>query len=589
MKANASLVRLFLAGLAVGLPLMIHSAEKAVPFGTLGRMPVKEITAFKDGHCFVVQQGQLPTDTAGNVLMDQLPAPIIGTFWPYSAERDARLVGVVASERRMFVPRTALTLRELLEANVGTQAIVTEVNSNRYSARIVGFPERSSEELARTSPPNSGEKLPEKGNVVLLRTAEGTKAVNVDRIQDVTFQNEINSSVNNEEFRNLLTLKLDWNGRRPNANASVGLFYLQKGVRWIPSYKVELDGKGQAVVKLQATILNELTDLVDADVNLVIGVPSFAFKDTIDPIALQQTAAQLSQFFGGNPNGRNSLIAQNFSNAIMTQQGRMGEYRAGEGQDAAGPELPEGAKNEDLFVFSLKHITLKKNERMVVPLAEYTLPYRDVFTLELPFAPPPEVRGNVNSSQQQELAHLMNAPKVMHKVRFTNKSAQPLTTAPALILRDGRVLSQGMMTYTAPGAETDLSVTTAVDLAVKKSDLETGRTPNALQHDNNSFTRINLKGTIKVTNHRGQPVYLEVTRHVLGTVSDAGQQGAVEKVNVFENGDYVGAGDYPAWWNWYGWPSWWHHVNGISRVTWKTTLEAGKNIELDYGWHYFWR
>ena len=589
MKVIASLVHLFPALLLVGVEFSISAAEKAAPLSALGRMPVKEITAFKDGHCFVLQQGQLPTDTAGNVLIDQLPTPVIGTFWPYSADRGTRLAGVVASQRRVTVPRTALSIYELLEGNIGAEVIITEVNSNRYSATVVGLPARSGDELDRINPPNTGEKLPEKGNIVLLRTPDGTKAMTVDRIQDVTFKNQMNRSAENEEFRNLLTLKLDWNGRRPNANANVGLFYLQKGVRWIPSYKVELDGKGQAVVKLQATILNELTDIVDADVNLVIGVPSFAFKDTLDPIALQQTAAQLSQFFN-NPAGagRSSLMAQNFSNAIMTQQARMGEYRAGEGQDA-GPDLPEGAKNEDLFVFSLKHITLKKNERMVVPVAEYKLPYRDVFTLELPFAPPPEVRANVNSAQQQELARLFNAPKVMHKVRFTNKSAQPLTTAPALILRDGRVLSQGMMTYTAPGAEADLSVTTAVDISVKKSDVETGRTPNVLRQNDSSFTRIDLKGAIKLTNHRGQQAYVEVTRHVLGTVSEAGQSGVVEKVNVFENDDSIGAGEYPAWWGWYGWPSWWHHVNGISRVTWKTTLEAGKNIELNYGWHYFWR
>ena len=88
-----------------------------------------------------------------------------------------------------------------------------------------------------------------------------------------------------------------------------------------------------------------------------------------------------------------------------------------------------------MFVFTVQHVTLKQGERMVLPIAEFTLPYKDVFTLELPFAPPPEVRGNLNNEQQRELARLFNAPKVMHKVRLTNKSKYPLTTAPALIVR----------------------------------------------------------------------------------------------------------------------------------------------------------
>jgi len=64
-------------------------------------------------------------------------------------------------------------------------------------------------------------------------------------------------------------------------------------------------------------------------------VPTFAFKDTIDPIALQQNLAQLSQYFqnGGTPqNGQ--LLAYNFGNAIMSQQAaRPGDYRG-----AAEPE-----------------------------------------------------------------------------------------------------------------------------------------------------------------------------------------------------------------------------------------------------------
>jgi hypothetical protein len=586
-RSSLSLILLLVAGLLTADQRPLHAAEKAAQLSTLGRMAVKEITVFKDGHCFVAQEGQLPTDPDGNVLLDQLPQPVIGTFWPYTRERTAKLTGVVASQRRVIIPRTALTLRELLEANVGGEALITEVDSNRYSATIVGFPVRSAEEQDGINPPNSPARLPEKGKILLLRTTDGTKALDIGRITDVTFKNQPKSTATTEEFRNLLTLKLDWSNRARAAKAQVGVFYLQKGVRWIPSYKVELDGKGQATMKLQATIINELTDLVDTDLNLVIGVPTFAFKDTLDPMALQQNLAQLSEYFQGR--GDDNRIANNFSNAIMSQSARMSEYRSSTPPPNDGPDLPEGTKTEDLFVFSLKKITLKKGERMVVPVTEYTLPYRDVFTLDLPFAPPPEVRGSLNSQQQQELARLFSSPKVAHKARLTNKSKQPLTTAPALILSEGRVLAQGMMTYTAPGAESDLNVTTAVDVSVKKSDVESERVANALKNDSYSFFRINLNGMIKITNHRAQPVTLEVTRHILGNATEANLDGKAEKMNVFENGENIGSGDYPSWWQWYGWPNWWHHVNGLSRVTWKLTLEPGKTTELTYQWYYHWR
>ncbi len=581
--------RLALLHVLLGSALIAAAAEKAAPLSTFGKLPIKEITVFKDGHAFVAHEGPMPTDDQGNVVMDYLPVPVIGTFWAYSSESRAKLAGVLAGQKRVRVERTALSIRELLEGNVGAEVLISESGTN-YSATIVGFPERTSDEQERTSPPNSGERLPEKGSLILLKTAAGTRAVPIERIQDVTFKEAPKHGVAQEEFRNLLTLKLDWSRARAAKSANVGLFYLQKGVRWIPSYKVEIDGQGNAKVKLQATLLNELADLNDVSVNLVIGVPTFAFKDTIDPIALQQGLAQLSPYFQANAGARNGPLASQFSNAIMTQQ-RMSDYRAPTVpvEGALGPELGESGKTEDLFVFNVAHVSLKRGERMVLPIAEFTLPYKDVFTLELPFAPPQELRGNLNSEQQREMARLLNAPKVMHKLRLTNTSKYPLTTAPALLIRDGRVLAQGLMTYASSGASVDLPVTTAIDFQVKKSELESKRTPNAMTENGNSYSRIDLAGKIMLTSHRAQKTEVEITRYVLGAADRADHDGKIETVNLFENTDFLGGGDYPYWWNWYGWPYWWNYINGISRITWNLSLEPKQTVELSYDWHYFWR
>src|SRR5262249_27233851 len=159
-----------------------------------------------------------------------------------------------------------------------------------------------------------------------------------------------------------------------------------------------------AAVRVQATLLNELADLDDVSVNLVVGVPTFAFKETIDPISLQQSLAQLSQYF--QTAAPNSTLAYNFGNAIMSQQmARASDYQrapVSEPVVSLGPEIGEAGKSEDLFVFNLPHVTLKKGERMVLTIAEFTLPYEDLFTLDLPFSPPPEVRGNFNNEQQRE-------------------------------------------------------------------------------------------------------------------------------------------------------------------------------------------
>ncbi len=561
--------------------------EPAAPAEALARMPVKEITVFKDGHAYVVHQGSMPVDTTGNVLLDRLPTPVLGTFWPFVTDKNAKLAAVTAGRRRVRVERTALTLRDLIEANSNADIILTEINLPPYPCKVVRFLSRSAGEVEATSPPGVTDPLPQKGNLLLVKTAEGTKAVSMERITDVKFLGKFENKVADEEYRNLLTLHLNWDGKAPSKTADVGMAYVQKGMRWIPNYRVELDGNGKAQVKLQATLLNELADLDDATVHLVIGVPTFRFKETVDPVSLGQQLAQLSPYFEST-----AQTAYALSNSIMTQQARMGEVRGprGGGGPAApdmGPDVGDATKTEDLFVFTIKHVTLKKGQRMVLPVSQFSVDYKDVYVLDVPFAPPVELRRQINDAQQAELAKLFHSPKVMHRIRMNNGSGQPFTTAPALILREGKVLAQSMMTYTARGAVTDLDVTTAVDVRVKKSEKETKRTPNAAHFDGSSFSKIELEGSISLTNYRHTPVEIEVVRHVLGHAGEAGSDGKAEMVNLWEDDDRVYSRPY--WWAYYGWPGWWAHMNGIGKFTWNVKLETGKQVDLKYAWYYFWR
>ena len=561
-------------------------ASENIPENALANMPVKEVTVFKDGHAFVLHEGQMPTDADGNVVLDYLPRPIIGTFWSYSSDSNAKLTGVVSGKRIVSIDRTALNIPELIRANIGVKVKVSEIGLDAYECSIFAIPSRSTEELRRTSPESNPDELPQQGNIILLKYEGGIKAVPIDRIQQITFLEKPQSSLENKEFRNIMTLKLKWNTTTPSKTANVGMMYVQKGIRWIPDYRVEIDGKGQATVKLQATIINELVDIENVKANLVIGVPSFAFKDTVDPISLQQTVAQLSSNFQSN-----SRTAYSFSNAIMSQVAvptRNFETTSSNDTIDLGPEVASSGKNEDLYVFTLDNITLKKGQRMVVPIGEYKLKYKDVYVLDLPFGPPPEARERFNNDQMTQLARLYNAPKAMHKIRISNTADCPLTTAPALILRDGRIIAQGMMTYTAIGAASDLDLTTAIDISVKKLDNETERVPNAARWNDYTYSRSNLTGTISLTNHRADTIELEVKRSVLGNIDSADNDGKITHTGGYE-GQWLATDSLPFWWNWYNWPYWWYHFNTISEVNWNLKLSPGESINLEYKWHYFWR
>jgi len=90
-------------------PATAAPATPAAPVESV-RIPVKEITVFKDGHAFVLHEGDVPA-AGGSVILDQLPSPVIGTFWSYSADPKARLKSVTAGRRKVRVQQTALILK----------------------------------------------------------------------------------------------------------------------------------------------------------------------------------------------------------------------------------------------------------------------------------------------------------------------------------------------------------------------------------------------------------------------------------------------------------------------------------------------
>ena len=584
LKSNHSHISraLLLAVTAFGLISSGRSYAGGVGSESLASMPIREVTIFKDGHAFVLHAGEVPTDDDGNVTLDYLPVPVIGTFWPYANDARVKLKAVSAGKQRVSLAKTAISMRDLLIANVGGRVEIKEQEQS-YRATIQGVPSVSADELEASAPAGTGPQVPQVGQLILLRTDTGTRAIPMDRIQDVTFLDDPKAQFQYDEIRSLLKLQLDWQGKPHAKSAKVGMSYLQKGLRWIPHYKLQIKGDGTVLVQLQATILNELADLKDVTANLLVGVPSFDFKSTIDPIALRDTMAQLSPYFE-----EGSRTSNAFSNSIMiqTQVPRMSEFRANNSapQETLGPEVAGAGQNEDMFVFTVKNISLAKGERMVMDVGRWTMKYKDVFRVALPFSPPQEVREGFNSSQEAELAKLYHAPKVKHVLRLSNDQTVPLTTAPALVVSDKGVLGQGMMTYTSPGGTVDVTVTTAVNVPVNHRDEEVKRTVDVGKWRGHSYMQIDMRGTVKLTNFRGTAIDIEVVRELMGGVDAASEDGKVSKSSVW-NDDLVSR---PIWWNWYSWPQWWSHLNLSSRIEWKRKLEPGQTVELPYAWHYYW-
>lgn len=254
------------------------------------------------------------------------------------------------------------------------------------------------------------------------------------------------------------------------------------------------------------------------------------------------------------------------------------------------PESLRGEGAEDLYVFHAGEITLRKGERMVFSVAEFTVPYENVYVLNLAAAPPAAAWRSMNRGQRDELAQQLANPVVMHRVRLQNDSEHPFTTAPALLFLDGQVLSQGMMTYAPRGGTVDLDVTAAVNITHSLRENETERTPLPERWRGTQLVRVDLEGEITLANLSGAPLTVEVTRHVLGNVTEVGQEGRQLRVSLMGEvgGPGGGSGNLPRWWSSWSSPDWWAHFNGISRIDWSPSFEPGERVTLSYSWHYVW-
>jgi hypothetical protein len=516
-------------------------------------LPVREVTVFKDGHAYLLREARLPANANGELVLDELPIPVMGTFWPY-ASNGARLVYAKAGNEKIESDVEVLDLRQLIEANKGRKATIKDASNDTISGLLLGVPQREGTNAV--------------ANFVLIEAAEGTRAIDLGQVRWIQIEGQPERRIKQSSQKARLRLRTE---STPSvgggAEARVGVAYVQRGLRWVPAYKLDIDGAGKARVQMEATLVNDLIDLDGVTMNLVIGVPTFEFGGLNDPISMQQELAAVSARMDAQQAFYNVA-----SNSLRTQvAGFAGEAAP----DAAAPEVAGGEAAEDLFVFTLRNISLKKGERMTLPLREFHLSYADLYKLDLPFTLP-----------ILDLARQLAKPTVIHTLRLKNESDAPLTTAPALVLSKGRVLAQGKLLYTPIGAQTDLAINPAIDVRVTTDEREVGRTPDAVSWNKENYGRIDLAGEIRLLNQKNLPIEVEVTRQVLGLADSVEQGGTMRQLEIASIAREL---ERAPWWGWWSWPYWWFRFNGFGEYRWTVKLEPGKEAVLKSKWHYFWR
>lgn len=515
------------------------------------------IAVFKNGLGFFVRVGSAQL-ASGEAVIPMIPDAALGTLWLAPNDPGTSLEELVAYRYKTAKEHNADSLQDLLRINPGKKMTIT-FNGKEYTGQVLGF----SSDARSDQPPQplasnrtfmlSNVSASAPSQLLLFKTDSGVLGLNPGAVQLVSMGEPPILSFQQEEEARALRFRIKGAGQ--TANLTVG--YLQKGIGWTPSYLVSLQDEKTAHITMQAVLTNDVEDISGAEVVFVVGVPNFRFADMWSPMALRQSLAEFLQSATTQRDDRNQ-----FSNALVSQMTMREDMAAAPrlpGDFSANVEEPQGAPEEDLFLYKRTNVTLAKGERATYNLFAADVPFEHLYEWEVIDTPRVDVYGNPTPSYANNQSPEKFTNVVWHSLRLKNSTKFPWTSGPGMVISGPQALSQDILVYTPKGASTNLKMTVATDVRVDKKELEVGREAGVLQRNGSNYDAVTVEGTMKLKNFKAKDIRLVITRSFVGEVMSMTDGGRVEKLAEVIR-----------------------QMNPTSRATWNLAVKAGEEKTITY-------
>ncbi|HEY0457278.1 MAG TPA: hypothetical protein VGE41_12980, partial [Verrucomicrobiae bacterium] len=523
---------------------------------------VKTIAAFKNGLGFVFKSGDVALQN-GWARIDELPPAALGSIWLGTTSKNGAVTDVISYKDKAFTDSDAVNMPELLSANVGQRVVVTfsfgsEIKRIEGTLLAVPTDRRPEQEPVQPSQgyyPYNNIRPAEMahGEIVLLRVATNDRpfilSLNKNAIQGLELSDGASLKTQLERDVNRIKFRV---GNNLQA-ADMTMAYLEKGIIWSPSYRLNIEKEKSAEITLDAVLANDIEDLDNVEVSFVVGYPNFMFADFLSPLTLQQSVANFVQNLmsgvnrernGGQRGGvMGQMVAYNTAN-FDTSLRPDASY-------AAGQPMP-GETSEDLYFYRKTGVTMKKGDRARYEVFSASVPYEHLYEWEIPDSMNIDERGYHQNDGKKDPEN-----QVWHVLRLQNTTKQPWTTAPAFTVNGAMPLAQDMLQYTPPGARNSLKLTVATDMRAEQTQVEVNR--KASRIDNRNFDEVTVQGRLKITNWKDKEASLVVRKSLIGEVLSSSPEGKVTKVVKKLTS-----------------------VNPNSEVEWEFQLAGGKTKEIEY-------
>lgn len=497
-------------------------------------LPTKSVSIFKNGTAFVIRSGEVsPEDGKFRIGHEHLPPAMFGTVWLTSPDQN---LGAVST----FIDTTEKTM---MATDYFTSA---KENLGKKATFILGKEDTI-----------TGVIRDARDQMIAVQGSEVWSLIPAKDIRRLQYHDRPELSFTRKEAERLMQVEFN----EPKAKQTVDFMYLRQGISWYPQYRIDLLDNDKANLTFRAEIGNDAEDIVDSEVNFVVGIPNFQFSNMQDPLFYFAPMDRFNNSFAaGNANQgflqARADVSQQFSNTIS--------YASSQ-DDFAGLPAPvevAGESQEDLFYYSINGVTLPRGGRAMYTIFSREIEVQHIYEAKLP-------ANTAASSSYYDDAETRPEP-VLHRLKMKNNSTQPFTTGAAMVFRSSegtsRPISQDKINYTPAGGQTFLTMTNASDVEVRHKENETARQINAKRYKKNQYDLVTVSGEVTVKNHKTSEIRLDIRRTITGSLEKTNPEWLLSQRTNF-NGT----------------------LNDITDVCWELELEAGQEMTIKYEYEIYVR
>jgi len=350
------------------------AAPETTPAGPAFTSKLRTLVVFKEGFGFYIREGAATLEN-GWATTNLVPQAAAGTFWVYPKNANDRVDTIVLTHDNLIDFDKPEELKSSLANKVGSQlAIVTD--TGEVGGKLTNLLDKM---LLLQDP---------KSNFV---------AVEYSKIKSVSLVD--------------YPVQIKMRTTKPNGLCDLGIAYIQDGVRWAPTYTLELNGE-TARLTLRGTLLNLDETLKDANLVFVVGAPTLVNRGTIDDLLQGFVSGPMGGAGGGFGGGQSATFGVEAGRAVNNNN------RETVSSGDLASNVVSSDETGELQYYTKPHFSLRPGEKAMTMIFEAEIPVHPLFDWDA------------------------DSTAVQYILTLENKSDQPFTTGPVFVIDGQRPVGQ---------------------------------------------------------------------------------------------------------------------------------------------------